>query len=146
MVITANKTVNLKQMKKTILRLKNSMVKNLSTITNTASKMISNVNSVLTSLADEDYLRNISIGIAMDKLNMPENFFDTGENYAETFAGGFLSGISPYGTGFAASAGDITKSGNVTYNSNYNFYSSGLTVSQQLQQARHEDMINGLRT
>ena len=147
------------------------MVKNLSTITNTVYKMIENVNSVLNTLVDDDYLRNLSIGITPDSLStdngnvggsaynkvfsvynrIPDNFFDMGEEYAANFSNGFLSEISTltdklgtvpiqsvYGTGNSTNK-------NVTYNSSYNFYSSGLTVSQQLQQARQEEILKQLR-
>ncbi len=165
------KTISLKQMKKRILRLKNSMVKNLSTITNTVSKMITNVNSVLNTLTDEDYLRNVSIGIEPDGLssgqyydsaaqkkifaaykNIPEDFFDMGGSYAESFGEGFLNGISGLAdsvksslvTGYYAdSAGKSTE--NITYNTSYNFYSSNQTVAEQLQQARREEQLKQLR-
>lgn len=165
-----NNTISLKQMKKRILRLKSSMIKNLSTITNAVSKMIVNVNSVLNTLTDEDYLRNLSIGIesspqtsgiyydsnSQNKVfsaygNIPEDFFDMGQDYAKTFSDGFLSGItsltdnvkSALSSAAYAQTGGNTE--NITYNSNYNFYSSGLTVSQQLEQARREELLKQLR-
>ena len=164
------KNINLKQMKKRILKLKSSMVKNLSSITNAISKMIVNVNSVLNTLTDEDYLRNLSIGIETEPQtsavyydsssqnrifsaygNIPKDFFDMGENYAENFSEGFLSGISGLTdnvTSVLSSSPYRESSGNtenITYNSSYNFYSSGLTVSQQLKQARNEELLKQLR-
>lgn len=160
----AGKTVSLKQMKRKILSLKASMTRNLSTITNTVSKMISNVNSVLNSLTDEDYLRNLSIGINMDSLNnpndyssslqrkvmssystIPDEFFDMGETAAESFKNGFVSEISTLTNSMNMSSSDDVKTEHVTYNSNYNFYSSGLTVSQQLEEARREEILNRFR-
>ena len=164
------KNITLKQMKKRILKLKSSMVKNLSSITNAISKMIVNVNSVLNTLTDEDYLRNLSIGIETEPqtsavyydtssqnrifsayVNIPKDFFDMGENYAESFSDGFLSVISGLTDNVTSvlSSSSYRESGgnteNITYNSSYNFYSSGLTVSQQLKQARNEELLKQLR-
>ena len=165
-----NNTISLKQMKKRILKLKSSMIKNLSTITKSVSKMIINVNSVLNTLTDEDYLRDLSIGVetspqtsgiyydsnSQNKVfsayrNIPEDFFDMGQDYAKTFSDGFLSGVSALTDNVksvlssAASTQTESSTENITYNSNYNFYSSGLTVSQQLEQARREELLKQLR-
>ena len=159
-----NKTVGIKQIKKRILNLKSSMIKNLSTVTGAVSRMITNVNSVLNTLADEEYLRNIGIGIEQPKdfdvydstshnavfsayKNIPQDFFDMGENYAKNFSDGFISGISGLdgGGSYGISTNGGASTENITYNSNYNFYSSGLTVTQQLEQARREEQLKQLR-
>lgn len=76
---------------------------------------------------------------------LPDSFFEGGKLSGEAFANGFL----PHLNRIAESINEIksgTSSGAVTYNSaSYNFYSSGESISAQLEAARNAETVNRLR-
>lgn len=86
---------------------------------------------------------------------VPESFIDGGIDSAKAFGEGFLQSIDgiidSIKLEIAEKLGDIStqisaeyEKPNV-YNSSYNFYGSGQTVSQQLEEARLTDTVNRLR-
>lgn len=75
---------------------------------------------------------------------LPDEFFKGGELSGEAFSSGFLSRLNRV----TEKINDIREqsSGAVTYNnSSYNFYSSGESVTAQLEAARNAETINRLR-
>lgn len=76
---------------------------------------------------------------------LPDSFFEGGKLSGEAFANGFL----PHLNRIAESINEIksgTSSGAVTYNNaSYNFYSSGESISTQLEAARNAETVNRLR-
>ena len=88
---------------------------------------------------------------------VPETFFDEGIESANAFGEGFLKSIDGIidaikieiegklgEIGLNLTAGYENAGSNI-YNSSYNFYGSGQTVSQQLEEARTADTVSRLR-
>ena len=114
-----------------------------------------------------DTISNVTNGLLSDEINeMLDKFGNVGENLKndlkaalkelpdEFFKGGELSGEA-FSSGFLSRLNRVTEkindireqsSGAVTYNnSSYNFYSSGESVTAQLEAARNAETINRLR-
>lgn len=76
---------------------------------------------------------------------LPDEFFKGGELSGEAFLNGFLSKLSRVAESIGEIKSEIYSSG-VTYNNaSYNFYSSGESVSAQLEAARNAETLNRLR-
>lgn len=88
---------------------------------------------------------NLKADLSNALKELPEEFFKGGELSGEAFSNGFLSKLSRV----ANAVNEIksaASSGSVTYNtSNYSFYSSGESISEQLEAARNAETINRLR-
>lgn len=95
------------------------------------------------------------LGRSFEKV--PESFLDGGIDSAEAFGEGFIQSIDGIMDSIKLAieskldeiSADISigydKPGSNVYNSSYNFYGSGQTVSEQLEQARITDTVNKLR-
>lgn len=154
-------------MSKNMTRTMNGLVKKINDIINSAADEETLRNQALFGEAVSSYgsaytlKENLTRELSDAFKSVPAGFFDDGEKSAQAFCSGFeqkissasqklretveqtFSNIQPVVTVSASAAS--SGSSQVYNNASYNFYGSGLTVTQQLEQARRSQTLNMLR-